>query len=235
MLPKAIFFDMDDTLLFVNVTAESAWKEACKLAIKEPKPYNTEEFLNQLNTVRNWYWSDAERHRVGRLDLHGARTAIIRMALEKLGCNDEQTANNIAANYANILDGALEFFPNAENTLKELVKKRVKLALLTNGAGEAQRAKIQRFKLGRYFSICLIEGELGYGKPDQRFFKMALDKLGVMPNQAWMVGDDLERDITGAQAAEIFSVWYDFREAGLPASSTVKPDRIINNLAELLK
>jgi putative hydrolase of the HAD superfamily len=157
------------------------------------------------------------------------------MALEKLGCNDEQTANNIAANYANILDGALEFFPNAENTLKELVKKRVKLALLTNGAGEAQRAKIQRFKLGRYFSICLIEGELGYGKPDQRFFKMALDKLGVMPNQAWMVGDDLERDITGAQAAEIFSVWYDFREAGLPASSTVKPDRIINNLAELLK
>ena len=235
MLPQAILFDMDDTLLFVNVTADSAWKEACNLAVKEPKPYNTEEFLNQLNTVRNWYWSDAERHRVGRLDLHGARTAIIRMALEKLGCNDEQAANNIAANYANILDGALEFFPNAENTLKELVKKRVKLALLTNGAGEAQRAKIQRFKLGRYFSICLIEGELGYGKPDQRFFKMALDKLGVMPNQAWMVGDDLERDITGAQAAEIFSVWYDFREAGLPASSTVKPDRIINNLAELLK
>jgi putative hydrolase of the HAD superfamily len=235
MLPQAILFDMDDTLLFVNVTADSAWKEACNLAVKEPKPHSTEEFLNQLNTVRNWYWSDAERHRVGRLDLHGARTAIIRMALEKLGCNDEQTANNIAANYANILDGALEFFPNAENTLKELVKKRVKLALLTNGAGEAQRAKIQRFKLGRYFSICLIEGELGYGKPDQRFFKMALDKLGVMPNQAWMVGDDLERDITGAQAAEIFSVWYDFREAGLPASSTVKPDRIINNLAELLK
>ena len=235
MLPQAILFDMDDTLLFVNVTADSAWKEACNLAVKEPKPHSTEEFLNQLNTVRNWYWSDAERHRVGRLDLHGARTAIVRMALEKLGCNDEQTANNIAANYANILDGALEFFPNAENTLKELVKKRVKLALLTNGAGEAQQAKIKRFKLGRYFSICLIEGELGYGKPDQRFFKMALDKLGVMPNQAWMVGDDLERDITGAQAAEIFSVWYDFREAGLPASSTVKPDRIINNLAELLK
>ena len=235
MLPQAILFDMDDTLLFVNVTADSAWKEACNLAVKEPKPHSTEEFLNQLNTVRNWYWSDAERHRVGRLDLHGARTAIIRMALEKLGCNDEQTANNIAANYANILDGALEFFPNVENTLKELVKKRVKLALLTNGAGEAQRAKIQRFKLGRYFSICLIEGELGYGKPDQRFFKMALDKLGVMPNQAWMVGDDLERDITGAQTAEIFSVWHDFGKAGLPASSTVKPDRIINNLAELLK
>jgi putative hydrolase of the HAD superfamily len=157
------------------------------------------------------------------------------MALEKLGCNDQQAANNIAANYANILDGALDFFPNAENTLKELVKKRVKLALLTNGAGEAQQAKIQRFKLGRYFSICLIEGELGYGKPDQRFFKMALDELGVKANQAWMVGDDLERDITGAQAAEIFSVWHDYGKAGLPASSTVKPDRIINNLAELLK
>ena len=50
-----------------------------------------------------------------------------------------------------------------------------------------------------------------------------------------MVGDDLERDIAGAQAAEIFSVWHDYGKAGLPVGSTVKPDRIINNLAELLK
>jgi putative hydrolase of the HAD superfamily len=234
MLPEAIFFDMDDTLLFVAVTAESAWKEACDLALQLPQPYRTEELLNQLNIVRNWYWSDAERHRLGRLDLHRARTAIVKMALEKVGSDDDTAANRIAANYADILDKALDFFPDAEKTLKALVRKKVKLALLTNGAAESQRVKINRFGLARYFPTCLIEGELGFGKPDRRFFERALEKLDVSPDQAWMIGDDLARDIVGAQSAGIFSIWHDYGKTGLPAGSGVKPDRIINNISELL-
>ena len=114
------------------------------------------------------------------------------------------------------------------------MKKKVKLALLTNGAGEVQRAKINRFGLARYFPTCLVEGELGYGKPDQRVFKMALNKLDVRPNQAWMVGDDLERDIAGAQTAGIFSIWHDYKKTGLPAGSMVTPDKTISNITELL-
>jgi len=234
MLPEAVFFDMDDTLLFVSVTAESAWKEACDVSLKKPQPYRTEELLNQLNIVRDWYWSDLERHRLGRLDLHRARTTIVRMALEKLGCDDEVAAGLIASNYAEILDKTMDFFPDAEKTLTRLVQKKVKLALLTNGAGESQRGKINRFGLTRFFPICLIEGELGYGKPDRRFFKMAMEKLSVRPEQAWMVGDDLARDIAGAQDAGIFSIWHDYGKTGLPEDSKVKPDRIINNLSELL-
>ena len=94
------------------------------------------------------------------------------MALEKLGCDDEVAAGLIASNYAEILDKTLDFFPDAEKTLTRLVQKKVKLALLTNGAGESQRGKINRFGLTRFFPICLIEGELGYGKPDRRFFKI---------------------------------------------------------------
>ena len=140
----------------------------------------------------------------------------------------------IASNYAEILDKTLDFFPDAEKTLTRLVQKKVKLALLTNGAGESQRGKINRFGLTRFFPICLIEGELGYGKPDRRFFKMAMEKLSVRPEQAWMVGDDLARDIAGAQDAGIFSIWHDYGKTGLPEDSKVKPDRIINNLSELL-
>ena len=235
MLPEAIFFDMDDTLLFVTVTTESAWQQACDISLKEPQPYRTDELLQHLNIIRDWYWSDTERHRVGRLDLHRARTAIVKMALDKLGCGDEAAASRIAANYAEILDKTLDFFPDAEKILEALVKKKVKLALLTNGASDGQRAKINRFGLTRYFPICLIEGELGFGKPDRRFFERALEKLDVNPAQAWMVGDDLERDIAGAQSAGIFSIWHDYGKTGLPARARVKPDLIINSLSELLK
>ena len=44
----------------------------------------------------------------------------------------------------------------------------------------------------------MIEGELGYGKPDQCVFEMALDKMAATLGQTWMVGDDLVRDIAGA-------------------------------------
>ncbi len=39
------------------------------------------------------------------------------------------------------------------------------------------------------------------GKPSAEFFHLALDDLGVVPAEALMVGDDIEADIGGAQAA----------------------------------
>ena len=125
-------------------------------------------------------------------------------------------------------------FPNTEDILGQLVNQNVKLALLTNGAGEAQREKIKRFGLSLYFPVCLIEGELGFGKPDRRVFEMALNKMAVKPQQTWMVGDDLERDISGAQTSGIFSIWFDYKEKGLPEGSPIMPDKIINNITELL-
>jgi putative hydrolase of the HAD superfamily len=156
--------------------------------------------------LREWFWSDPERHRSGRLNLLGARTSIIMMALEKLGCYDQKIADNIAAKFSFLTEGALGLYPNTEDILGRLVKNKVKLALLTNGAGEAQREKIKRFGLSRYFPVCLIEGELGFGKPDRRVFEMALNKMAIKPQQTWMVGDDLERDISGAQTSGIFSI-----------------------------
>jgi putative hydrolase of the HAD superfamily len=80
----------------------------------------------------------------------------------------------------------------------------------------------------------LIEGELGYGKPDPRIFQLALDSLQVSSTSTWMVGDRLEFDILGAQKMGIFSIWNDFTKKGLPKDSKIVPDRIINNITELL-
>jgi putative hydrolase of the HAD superfamily len=234
MLPEAIFFDLDDTLLRNTIASELVWRKACEAAATETTIFQAAELLHQIDAVRDWYWSDTERHRSGRLNLHEARTSIVRMALEKLGRTDDKIASTVAAKYSLLVDESLEFSPNTEEVLGQLVKKQVKMALLTNGAGAVQREKIKRFGLDRYFSVCLIEGELGWGKPDRHVFQTALDKLAVTPKQTWMVGDDLERDIEGAQQAGIFTIWYDYRKKGLHEGSKVKPDKIIKNITELL-
>ena len=234
MLPKAILFDLDDTLLRYGIAPEEAWREACRIAAEETKTFKTEELLSLINEVREWYWSDPERHRTGRLNLHGARIAIVRMALERLSRDDEKIAVAVATTYSNLREESLGLFPDTEDALRKLIRKGVELALVTNGAGEIQRAKIERFRLARYFNACLIEGELGYGKPDPRFFEMALSKLKSAPSQSWMVGDDLERDIAGAQNKGIFSIWHDYDKKGLPENSRIKPDRIIKSISEVL-
>jgi FMN phosphatase YigB (HAD superfamily) len=50
----------------------------------------------------------------------------------------------------------------------------------------------------------------------------------VKANQVWMVGDDLARDIAGAQQLGIYSIWYDYGKKGLSQRSPVVPDKIIN-------
>ncbi len=56
-------------------------------------------------------------------------------------------------------------FPDAHATLDRLKELGVKLALITNGAAEPQRAKVVRFALEHRFDHIQIEGEHGFGKP----------------------------------------------------------------------
>jgi putative hydrolase of the HAD superfamily len=125
-------------------------------------------------------------------------------------------------------------FEGAIETLEYLVEKCVKLALMTNGETVKQREKIRRFDLEKYFTITLIEGEQGFGKPDERVFIKALEGLKLGPDECWAVGDNLEWDVAGPQKMGIFGIWNDFRKSGLPLDSEVRPDRIINSIRELM-
>ena len=76
---------------------------------------------------------------------------------------------------------------------------------------------------------------MGYGKPNEAVFLRALDELNLRPESVWFVGDNLEWDIEGPQKLGIFSIWNDYGKKGLPPSSKIIPDRIINNISELVK
>ena len=100
-------------------------------------------------------------------------------------------------------------FPEVPEFLEALRARGAIPVLLTNGVPDLQREKLAGAGLGEAFSLTLVSGEVGLGKPDPRLFRMALCAFGVGPEEAVMVGDNPERDIKGALSAGIRAVWVD--------------------------
>ena len=73
------------------------------------------------------------------------------------------------------------------------------------------------------------------GKPSPAFFHAALGAVGVRPHEAAVIGDDLESDVGGAQAAGLRGVlvWTGKHRAEDAARSNVRPDAVLGSLAEL--
>lgn len=234
-LPKAILFDLDDTILADSGNENECWLSACKLhcvASEHPAP---EALEAAIRAYRRWYWGDPERHRLGRLDLERAREEIVAAALSQLGFAAPSLGAAIAQAYGALRDAAIRPFPEALETLRTLREQGIQLALITNGSSRLQRRKIEAHGLEPLFEYILIEGEFGAGKPDQSVYLHALSQLDVLPSQAWMVGDNLEWEVVAPQRLGIFSLWHDVLGSGLPAASTACPDYIIRALPELLE
>jgi putative hydrolase of the HAD superfamily len=95
--------------------------------------------------------------------------------------------------------------PEVLHTL-ELLRPHYPLGVVTNG-GETQRTKLERAGLAALLPRVWVSSEVGADKPDPRVFLAALDGLGVRPDEALFVGDDLERDIRGALAVGMQALW----------------------------
>jgi putative hydrolase of the HAD superfamily len=191
--------------------------------------------LAALVETRQWFWSDPERHRRERVDMVGAWTKIAARALERCGAADPRAAAAIAEAYAERRRAAWRLFPDAPGFLAGLRARGVPLALVTNGDARQQRDKIARWELARWFDAILIEGELGFGKPEETVYREALRRLGVPATEAWMVGDHIDFDVGAPQRLGIRGVWVDRAGAGLPAGTQVRPHRIIGELSAMLE
>ena len=232
-LPKAVLLDLDDTILDDSGNAKGCWRDACFDHQSELGSVDPAALHEAIERNRAWFWGDPERHREGRLNMDAARQKIVRMALGDLGVDASSLPARIAEAYGSRRDQGIRPLADAIETVRWLRESGCRLALLTNGNGAGQRGKIDRFELAGLFDTILIEGELGFGKPDPRVYKLALEALVIDPSETWMIGDNLEWDVAGPQRLGIFGIWVDHRGTGLPAGHAVRPDRIVRGLSEL--
>jgi putative hydrolase of the HAD superfamily len=233
VIRKALLVDLDDTILDDSSNVERCWRDACLVHQSELEPVDPFLLLDVIERTRNWYWGDADRHRDGRLDLDTARREVVRISLAHFGIDDLAAAEKIAATYGARRDLGVQPIPGAIETVQWFRSTGCRTALLTNGAAESQRSKVDRFQLAGLFDAILIEGELGYGKPDPRVYRGALEMLGVKAEEATMVGDNLDWDVIAPQRLGIQGVWIDLDGGGLIPEASLRPNVIVRTLSDL--
>ena len=239
-LPTAILFDLDDTILAAFGQAAGQWQRVVGEFADRLHLHDPEEIIAAIQAYSRHLWADAARHKDWRHRIGEARRHIVASAFARLaasggpGSPPLDLCHALADRFQEVHEAELRMFPGAHETLDRLKELGVKLALVTNGAAAPQRAKVVRFALEHRFDHIQIEGEHGFGKPEEQAYIHALRSLGVGPAETWMVGDNLEWEVVAPQRLGIYAIWYDGYGIGLPPGSPVRPDRIIRSLPELL-
>lgn len=103
-----------------------------------------------------------------------------------------------------------ELIPGAGELVRELASRGYRLALVADGRPGTYHNVLHQHGLEQLFEAYAVSELVGVEKPDRRMFQYALNQLGIGPRdypRAMMVGNRLERDVLGANALGLISVW----------------------------
>ena len=125
----------------------------------------------------------------------------------------------------------LQPYPGVKKTLKRLGKK-YRLAAVSDGQSAWARAELNAVGLLDFFDLLIVCGDYGYRKPDHRLFKKALKKMDMSADEVIFIGNDLYRDIYGANLMKIKSVFFKSNQ-GDHDFEKARPDYIIDTFEEL--
>jgi len=190
--PKAILFDLDDTLLD---------REGSVLRFVQEQHRCFRVSLAHIP-------GEAYVRRVVELDAHGyvARDGVYRDLAREFALS-ETLAQELIAHYREEFPSFCQCFPEVPSVLASLRANGMKLGIITNGTVWMQESKLHRLGLLDLVDEVLISQREGLGKPDPKIFLSAVARLGVSASEAWYVGDNPITDIRGAFEAGLTAVW----------------------------
>jgi putative hydrolase of the HAD superfamily len=127
----------------------------------------------------------------------------------------------------------LRLYPHVRAVL-QVLRRHFPLALVTDAQSAYARGELHKVGLLDYFDPIVVSGDHGYRKPDRRLFQLALDGLGVAAEHTLYIGNDMHRDVFGAQQAGMPTVLFDSDQGTKHHGATV-PDHTITDWRDLLK
>ena len=209
-MPTTLCFDLDNTLLDDDASLRACVHRVCEDLTPHLPPFDADALCTHYIGVSDGYWLSQP---YAPSALPDARLRFWAETLAIFGCDDPKVALLGRDAYAQYRYEVCLTYDDTQDVLAEL-HGRYRLAVITNGLGEQQRARLQKSGLERYFDAIVASTDVEVNKPDAAVFHHTLKLLGADPADTWHIGDSLSADVQGAHNAGLAAaVWINRRAA----------------------
>lgn len=191
---KAVFFDVDFTLIFPGPTFQAeGYRQACAAHGIHVDPSKFEAATAASSIIL-----DDVEEQIYSHDLFVHYTASI---IEHMGGRGErvvEVARRIYDQWS--VNHHFELYHDALPALRSMRDRGLIVGLISN-SHRSLDAFCDHFAIRDVVSVSVSGADHGYMKPHRSIFEAALEKARVLPEEALMVGDSVRHDIEGALQA----------------------------------
>lgn len=220
---KFLLFDLDNTLLDFDLAEDIA----LTTLLKEQNVENIEEYKKYYSPMNKNLWHKLDLKEITREYLVNNR---FKMLFENFGVDVDGVS--LAKRYEQLLGEQGVEIKGASELLYELKKAGYEIYAATNGLTTIQNSRLANSEIKTYFDKIFISEEVGYQKPDIKFFEHIESNISNFDReQSLMIGDNLFADIGGSNNFGIDSVWCNFKNIEKKVDAT--PTYEIKNYEEL--
>ena len=197
--PKAFFFDWDHTLWDHDLNAKEVLLD---LAVEYELAIEPLNYWATFEKINNGLWDQYAAGEISQAELR--ETRFVRFFQE---LRVEGPAEEFGDKYLERAPRKTNLMPGAFEVIQDLAA-HFPLYILTNGFNDIQYVKIEGAGMRSFFQEIITSQQVGTKKPNPLFYEYALERAGIQPGEALMIGDHIEADVRGALNAGIPAIHY---------------------------
>lgn len=204
---KAVLFDIDNTLYDYD-SADAQAKEAVYAYCWQKFGWKAEETKRYQEEAR----TQIEHH---IKDVSGRDTAVLHNRLirfQKMLENNHLPLMPHAISLYNVywdtLISSMEVSGELVDYIKYLKENGIKIGIATDMTAHIQFRKLEKLSLLSFVDFVVTSEEAGCEKPEKAFYELCIEKAGFLPEECLMIGDSLQKDVSGARAAGMQALHY---------------------------
>lgn len=191
---KAVIFDLDNTLVDFMSMKRQAITAAINSMIDAGLKLTPEEIQERIDAI----------YKERGMEFQNVFDQLLYDVFQKV---DYKILSAGIIAYRRAREAALVPYRHVNMTLVELVKRGIKLAVISDAPGREAWLRLCYLNFHHMFDCVVTFDDTGERKPSPVPFQRVLSLLAVEPHETLMIGDWAERDMVGAAKVGITTVF----------------------------